>query len=141
MHLKAAVVAIAGGIFAVGMYGPPATAATTQGFSGRAESSVPGCPYLAWRLVKHASGDITGIAYYSDLSGLSQVTGSGNGEAFNLVLTPTMGNGPKGTVAGTRSSRGGIVADMRGEGCANMHLTMMPLTDVNRWTNVGGGGG
>lgn len=103
---------------------------------------MPGCPYLAWRLVRNADASVTGIAYYSDLSGLSTVRGTSNSAGqFQLVLTPSMGNGPRGTVIGTRTARGAIEADLHGQGCANMHLVMQPLTDVNSWTNSGGGGG
>lgn len=142
MRLQALLATVAGGMIVVGLQAQPAAAAAVQGFSGHAESSVPGCPYLAWRLVKHDNGDITGIAYYSDLSGLSTVKGTSTSSGqFHLVLTPELGHGPSGTVDGTRSSRGAVVATMKGEGCANMRLTMMPLTDVNHWTNAGGGAG
>jgi len=143
MRLYVPITAIAAGIIlAVGMSSPPASAATPQGFSGHAQSSVPGCPYLVWRLAMNSNGNITGISYYSDLSGVSMVKGQGDGAGhFNLVLTPSMGKGPSGTVNGTRSANGTIVADMAGEGCANMHLTMQPLTDINHWTNAGGGAG
>lgn len=141
MRLTLSVATIAAGILAIGMQGRPAAAAQPQGFSGHAQSSVAGCPYLAWRLALAANGDITGIAYYSDLSGVSMVKGKGDGHGhFDLTLTSSMGNGPVGTVTGTRSSRGGIVANMTGQGCANMHLTMAPVTDINHWTNAGGGG-
>jgi hypothetical protein len=142
MRLKSSIAAIAGGIVAIGIPGHPATAATPQGFTGHAQSSVAGCPYLAWRLALASDGNITGIAYYSDLSGVSMVKGKGDGAGhFNLVLTPSMGNGPTGTVNGTRSADGTVVADLAGEGCANMHLAMQPLTDINHWTNAGGGAG
>lgn len=141
MRLHMPLAAVAAGLLAIGVQGRPAAAATPQGFSGHAESSVPGCPYLAWRLALAANGDITGIAYYSDLSGVSMVKGKGDGHGhFTLDLTSTMGNGPVGTVNGTRTSRGGVVANMTGQGCANMHLTMEPLTNINHWTNAGGGG-
>ncbi|MEO8715894.1 MAG: hypothetical protein ABI369_12855 [Acetobacteraceae bacterium] len=141
MRLKLSIAAIAGGIIAIGIPGHSATAATPQGFTGHAQSSVPGCPYLAWRLALAADGKITGIAYYSDLSGVSMVNGKGDGAGhFTLNLTSSMGNGPVGTVNGTRSANGTVVADMTGQGCANMHLTMQPLTDINHWTNAGGGG-
>ena len=141
MRLNASIVTVAGGLLAVGLQGPPAIAAMPQGFEGHAESSVPGCPYLAWRLARHDNGEVTGIAYYSDLSGVSMVKGTMNDAGqFQLVLTPSMGNGPNGTVEGTRSSNGAVEADLKGQGCANMHLVVQPLTDINHWTNYGGGG-
>jgi hypothetical protein len=128
--------------FATGAAYKSSTAAPagTRGFDGSAHSSVPGCPDLVWRLVR-TGGNVTGITFYSDLSGLSMVKGTvNNGGQFHLVLTPSMGDGPSGTVNGTRSRNGALEATMTGQGCANMHLTMRPVTDVNHWTNFGGGG-
>ena len=139
MRLNPSIVALAGGLLAIVLQGPPAIAAMPAGFTGHAESSVPGCPYLAWRLVRANNGNVTGIAYYSDLSGVSMVKGTmSDAGQFHLVLTPSMGNGPSGTIEGTRKSNGAVEANLSGQGCANMHLVMQPLTDVNHWTNYGG---
>lgn len=114
--------------------GPP-----VAGLVGKAQSSVPGCPYLGWRLARHNDGSITGIAYYLDASGASMVTGTVNqaGE-FHLTLKPAMGNGPVGTVVGKRSPDGSAVADLTGEGCANMHVAMQPAPDLAKQYDLGG---
>lgn len=142
MRLGLLMATITAGTLAMGICNQPSAAPAPAGFSGHAESSVPGCPYLAWRLARAADGDITGIAYYSDLSGVSMVKGMAqpNGQ-FTMTLTSSMGNGPTGTVNGRRSANGTVSADLKGQGCANMHLTMRPLTDINHWTNAGGGAG
>jgi len=144
MRLKLLMGTLAAGAFVIGTYSPPSVAAAPvpQGFSGHAESAVPGCPYLAWRLARAANGNITGITYYSDLSGVSMVHGQANPNGtFTMSLTSSMGKGPVGTVTGRRSANGTVEADLKGQGCANMHLTMQPLTDINHWTNAGGGAG
>lgn len=144
MRLNALMTTVATGMLAIGLHGQPASAQqqAPRGFTGHAESSVPGCPYLAWRLARAADGNITGIAYYSDLSGVSTVRGKANPNGtFEMNLTSAMGNGPVGTVQGRRSANGNVEADMKGQGCANMHLVMVPLTDINHWTNAGGGSG
>lgn len=142
MKATAMLAAVIVGAATVGMSQVSVGAAAPRGYSGQAASSVPGCPYLAWRLVRNADASVTGIAYYSDLSGLSTVKGTSNSAGqFQLMLTPSMGNGPSGTVVGARTARGAVEADLRGQGCANMHLVMQPLSDMNSWTNYGGGGG
>ena len=123
--------------------GQTRAAPSVQGLSGHAQSSVPGCPYLVWRLARSVDGKLSGITYYSDLSGLSLVKGYEDPSTgqFRLEMTSSWGAGPTGMVDGTRSRNGEVVADMKGQGCANMHLVMESLTDINRWTNAGGGGG
>lgn len=112
------------------------------GFVGEAASSVAGCPKLMWRLAR--DGDqVNGIVYYSDLSGLSHVTGTVDKSGhFTLTTTSVMGSGPVGTVTGQRKAAGAnqasgaLQATMTGEGCANMHLSMKPVANLN---NYGGG--
>jgi hypothetical protein len=117
------------------------------GFVGSAASSVPGCPRLMWRLARDGD-NVNGIAYYSDLSGMSRVTGTVNqAGAFTLQLTSTMGNGPVGTVTGqrepknplrTEEAQGALVAEMTGQGCANMHLRIRPVYNLNQYNTAGG---
>lgn len=67
------------------------------------------------------------------------VTGTVNqaGE-FHLTLKAAMGNGPVGTVVGKRSPDGSAVADLTGEGCANMHVAMQPAADLATQYDLGG---
>lgn len=138
------------GLLAAGLVGLstvaalPAQAAAPSGFVGDTASSVPGCPYISWRLVNSANGQIHGIAMYSDLSGLSNVTGTMQPDGtFTLTLTKTtIGDGPVGTVSGKRYPDGDIVATLKGEGCAN---NMVDIKSVNNMmyppgVNTGGGG-
>jgi hypothetical protein len=123
-------------------------AAPKPGFTGQAASSVPGCPVLMWRLARDGN-NVSGIAYYSDMSGASDVTGTVNDAgSFTLQLKSIRGNGPVGTVTGHRAAKnplrteeiqGGLVAEMTGVGCANMHLTMKPVYNLNQLGSSGGG--
>jgi hypothetical protein len=106
-----------------------------SGFAGSNNSSVAGCPALLWRLALHEDGTITGIVYYSDLSGLSMAKGDMDQSGhFHLQLTSSMGNGPVGTVDGERPKTMGKrgYATLTGQGCANMHMTLIPLSNINR---------
>lgn len=106
-----------------------------RGFSGSTRSSVAGCPYIIWRLVRDANGKIHGIAYFSDLSGISSVKGTRDAEGnFELNVTPTsMGSGPSGHVTGHAGKDGGIVAKLVGDGCANATVDIPALEDLNKY--------
>jgi hypothetical protein len=112
-----------------------AIAASTHigGYAGSSASSVAGCPALIWRLATHEDGTITGIVYYSDLSGISMAKGSADGSGhFHIQLTSAMGDGPMATVEGVKPSKGRGYATMTGQGCANMHMTLNPVYDLKR---------
>jgi hypothetical protein len=107
------------------------------GFVGMTKASVAGCPAIGWRLARHDDGTITGIAYYADASGASSVKGTYDKDGkFNLQVTSSMGKGPDGTVVGQRNPDGGLVADLKGEGCANSHLTIRGVPNIG---DSGGG--
>ena len=132
-----------GGVAAMVLAIGPGLAQTTttvmSGFSGSTPSSVAGCPYIVWRLANDPGGRIHGMAYYSDLTGLSTVTGErdANGN-FMLDVTPSsVGAGPSGKVSGTVAQNGAINATMVGKGCANMKAMINPMADLNQ-VGVGG---
>lgn len=137
MKVKTSVGLVAAGLLALGAVG--AMAATTvvhPGFVGNTASSVAGCPFISWRLA-NSNGKIHGWAEYSDLSGLSFVSGTMEGNNFTLTLTKTsVGNGPVGTVTGTRASNGRITAKLVGEGCANSDINIAPVSDMNNMSLV-----
>ncbi len=137
------IVAVAGvSMLAIGFAGQSSAAPPQHvaGYNGSARSSVAGCPDIVWRLARNG-GDVSGMAFYANMSGASQVKGTVNQEGqFNLTLTSMMGNGPVGTVEGQRNRNGTTTAVLTGQGCANAHITMHPVTDINHWTNFGGGG-
>ncbi|MGH7068267.1 MAG: hypothetical protein ACREFO_08275 [Acetobacteraceae bacterium] len=133
MNLRTSVGLLAAGLIGLGVIAAgPSYAAAPTGFYGNTASSVAGCPSIVWRLA-NSNGQVHGMAYYSDLSGLSYVTGTmGSNGHFDLTLTKTsMGNGPVGTVTGTRSADGEIVATLTGEGCANNKVDIKPTPDVS----------
>lgn len=139
MFLKIAMLAATGIAAAVCLGGTASAAPPVAGFVGSAPSSVAGCPYIAWRLARHPDGTVTGIAYYSDLSGVSQVTGNVNSAGvFELQLTSQMGQGPTGTVTGKRLKNGEGDATLKGPGCANMHVVMHPVSNMAEYHTAGG---
>ena len=104
-----------------------------QRFASQHPSSVAGCPSLAWRLVMDPNGNVNGLTWFTDMSGASQVKGMMSPQTgqIHLTLTSTQGNGPVGTVTGTRTTtaQGGTTtrARLTGQGCANMDLDLRPL--------------
>ncbi len=109
-----------------------AAAPRVAGYAGEHASSVAGCPYIIWRLARHDNGEITGIVYYSDMTGVSTANGTiDQAGKFHLSMVSSMGSGPVGTVDGTRSSEGKVSAVMKGAGCANMQLSITPVRDLN----------
>jgi hypothetical protein len=119
----------------------PAVAKTpVAGIIGQTASSVAGCPNVMWRLARHDDGTITGIFFYSDLSGTSEAKGIEDATGrFHIQLTSAMGNGPVGVVDGQRAKDGKVVADLVGQGCANDHfLQMRTVTDLDTAGSVGG---
>ncbi len=133
MNIKTSVALVAAGLIGLGTIAAlPAQAAPEPGFVGNTASSVAGCPFISWRLANN-NGQIRGWAEYSDLSGLSYVTGSMDSSGnFTLTLTKTaIGSGPVGTVTGMRSSNGRITATLKGEGCANNVVNIPPVRDMN----------
>jgi hypothetical protein len=116
----------------------PAVAAPPQvGYVGRAVSNVDSCPYILWRLAKHDDGKITGIVYYSDLSGASAANGTVVSGNFQIAVRPVLGNGPAGTIDGTRLPDGAMQARMTGSGCANASWAWKPV-NLNIY-GMGGG--
>jgi hypothetical protein len=94
---------------------------------------VAGCPFLLWRLARHDDGTVTGIVYYSDLSGISMAHGNIDPSGkFHLELTSSMGDGPVGVVDGTKPAKGKATATLKGAGCANMVMELTPVDDLNR---------
>jgi hypothetical protein len=121
------------GLPAVAAQPPPAPMA---GITGFAPSSVAGCPNIQWRLARHIDGKITGIFWYSDLSGTSEAVGNEDATGrFHIVLTSAIGSGPVGVVDGTRSLKDNkVVASLKGEGCANDRVVrMLPVLDMNKF--------
>jgi len=125
----------AGGVLALATgFGQPAHAqGAVAGYVGQAASSVAGCPWLGWRLARTDNGVVTGMAYYSDASGISAVTGTmgTTPDSIHLVVRSIQGKGPQGTVAVTQSSDGKPVIRLTGEGCANVEVPLRPLPNLN----------
>jgi hypothetical protein len=112
-----------------------APAAPVAGIVGFAPSSVAGCPNINWRMARHDDLKLTGIFWYSDMSGTSEAVGSEDQTGrFHIQLTSAIGKGPVGSVDGTRAKDGKVVADLKGEGCANNHVVrMISVPDINKY--------
>ena len=143
MSRVTAIVTALGLLAAGAVIGKPAAAAVpVAGYVGWAYSSVSGCPYLEWKLARHPDGTITGVVNYSDMSGVSMANGTiDQAGHFQVTLTSSMGNGPVGTVTGTKSANGTVKATLTGQGCANFHMDVNPVADINQYHHVAGGGG
>jgi hypothetical protein len=109
-------------------------AAPVPGYTGNVPSSVAGCPSIMWRLARRDNGDLTGIFYYSDVSGVSEVKGTMDQSGhFQVTLTSSMGQGPVGTVTGTKRPNGAVDATLTGEGCANAQLHFRPVLNLTNY--------
>jgi hypothetical protein len=73
------------------------------------------------------------------MSGVSMANGKiDQGGHFDITLTSSMGNGPVGTVSGTKYSSGATTATLTGQGCANAQIHMNPVADLNRYHEPNG---
>ncbi len=103
----------------------------TMAFEGMARAN-PQCPMVTW--VIHpvgnpASGGLSGVVWYTDMSGISLARGMMDKSGkFSLALSAVSGSGPTGTVTGTRASSGALTADLDGPGCSKLHVRMMPTS-------------
>lgn len=100
---------------------------------GRSKPAGPACPTMEWSVVpipRGVAGTVKGIIFYSDMSGVSQLSGS---IAADGKIASTMksiyGKGPEGQVTGMRGPEATHV-ELRGSGCANATFTLP------RWGNV-----
>lgn len=115
----------------------PATAAAPQaGYVGWTKPSVVGWPNL---MARHDDGTVTGIVCYADLSGVSNASGRAESGTFEFTITPSIGNGPVGTVTRPGNSYGRMRARLTGTSCANAAFDSKPIQDSN--TFPGGTGG
>ncbi len=103
-------------------------------WGGRSNGPNASCPQLEWTVVPlprdvsgAANGPINGVAYYSDMSGISTIKGTiePNG-AISAHVTSIDGKGPAGIVVGQRGPSKTHI-ELRGEGCANAAF------DLPRW--------
>lgn len=143
MRTRTSVGLLAAGLLGLGVIAaaPTYAAAPPAGFYGATPATIAGCPAIVWRLA-NSNGEVHGMAYYADMSGLSNVQGTISSDgAFTLNLTKTsIGNGPVGTVTGTRSASGDITATLKGEGCANGTAQFKAAT-IGSVANAQTGGG
>lgn len=113
---------------------PAAAAPPVADYTGQVESSVAGCPNIEWRLARHDNNEMTGVFYYSDMTGTSQATGTMDQAGhFQLTLTSINGQGPVASVNGTKYPNGSVAVTMSGKGCANAKLEFNPVNYYRTW--------
>jgi hypothetical protein len=143
-------IAASGIVVAFGLVAIPATQAQVVAkpvadyWGGRSKAANATCPQIEWTIVPIARtasgtavGPIDGVAYYSDMSGISKVSGTISAEGkISASMTSVSGNGPQGTVAGMRGAQNTHI-ELIGAGCAN---TAFDLPRFQEDSAAGGGG-
>ena len=85
----------------------------------------PGCPSVVLHILRNAT-QISGVAFYADGSGVSQVQGAmGPNNTFAWHQTSISGNGPPGDVTGTLEPNGALKVQLVGTTCT--FETVLPL--------------
>jgi len=103
----------------------PARPTTIDFWGGRSNGPNASCPQLEWAVVPivrnaagEANGPVNGVAYYSDMSGISTVKGMITPDGkVTATLTSVSGSGPAGPVTGQRGPNGTHI-ELHGSGCA-----------------------
>lgn len=87
-------------------------------------ASGPGCPTIGY-VFRGLSAKPYGYVWFQNASGVSKATGTmdmATGK-FQLTLTSLDGNGPTGTVTGTKNlNTGQVTAVLNGPGCSNVKI-------------------
>jgi len=103
---------------------------------GRSASTSKQCPMIEWNVVpvrRGVAGPVKGVVFYHDMSGISRLSGSVTADGkITSSLTSVSGNGPVGTITGTRGPDSTHI-DLHGTGCANASFTLQ------RWSTSAGG--
>ena len=97
----------------------------------------PTCPTIEWNVIPVVTlpAIVNGVAYFSDMSGVSQIKGNVAADGtISATLTSVYGNGPAGTVTGTHAKAGTHFV-LKGAGCSNTSFNMMKY---NQNTAAGG---
>ena len=113
-----AVATAAGGI----AYGQSAGGGSAEYYKGLA--SGPGCPTIGY-VFRGLSATPYGYVWFQNASGVSKATGTMDLKTgkFQLTLTSLDGDGPTGTVTGTKNLKTGQVnAVLNGPGCSNLKI-------------------
>ena len=97
-----------------------------MGYVGARSPVTPACPAFEWRVlpVPPGGGKITGVAYFSDMSGISTIKGTiGADGKITATVTSIEGKGPAGPVTGQREKNTTRV-EVHGTGCSNVALNL-----------------
>lgn len=125
-------------IAAIGMAHAPIASAQLAYSGGRTPSKVAGCPTIEWHILPIPEGvtsNINGVAFYTDMSGVSSIRGTKGADGkIVATLSSVSGNGPSGTVSGSRDNNVSHIV-LTGAGCANTSF------DLQRFAPAPSGGG
>ncbi len=95
--------------------------------------AAPGCPAVGLHILREG-GQLSGVVFNLDGSGLSRVQGTVDGNTFQWHDTVVSGNGPTGDVSGTISPQGVFRSAKAGTPCT--FDTLLPMMN-----EYGGGSG
>jgi hypothetical protein len=93
---------------------------------GRSAPASPTCPWIEWHVqpVGAAPATVNGVAFFSDMSGISMVKGAVAADGtITGTMTSVSGSGPAGTIAGKRTKQATHV-ELHGNGCSNVALNI-----------------
>lgn len=105
---------------------------------GHSTAMTASCPSIEWhiaRLPPAGATPINGVAYFSDMSGVSIIKGMRAADgAITGTVTSVSGNGPAGVISGRHEKDRTDVA-LKGAGCSMTRMTAF------RWAPYGAAGG
>ena len=134
------VVGAAAAVIALGLaVSSTAYAQADSGYRNFAHSTSggPKCPPIEWHvlpIIGSGAGVTNGVAYYSDMSGVSVIKGTLSADGtITGTVTSVYGNGPAGTISGKRDKTMTHV-DFEGPGCSHLKF------DLRQYVPSEGGG-
>ncbi len=97
-------------------------------YSANTAPFVSGCPPVQWHFVHTSPTDITGTAFFNDLSGVSTFKGTLDSSGkLHGKLTSISGKGPEGVVDGAKHGDGSMDLEVNGGNCSKglVHVTTL----------------
>jgi hypothetical protein len=89
-----------------------------------------GCPATEWHIKPvppTGAVTVTGVAYFSDMSGISLIKGTRTAEgAISGTVTSVWGKGPSGKFTGQRTGNT-VHVDLKGPGCSTHAVDVHPI--------------
>jgi hypothetical protein len=103
---------------------------TASYMGGVSTGMTSGCPATEWHIKPvppTGAVTITGVAYFSDMSGISLIRGARDAEgAISGNVTSVWGKGPSGKFTGQRTGNT-VHVELNGPGCSNHAVDVHPI--------------